>query len=65
MDIEFLEDGRMMLTPVVRIPRHQMWAWTERVDRLLAEAASGKRTVTCVTEPGVLGDFAKSCGVII
>ncbi|HEY3269657.1 MAG TPA: hypothetical protein VGJ89_00445 [Geothrix sp.] len=60
LEIEILEDGRMMLTPVVRIPRHQMWAWTERVDRLLAEAALDRSPKVRVTDPGVLEEMMKS-----
>jgi bifunctional DNA-binding transcriptional regulator/antitoxin component of YhaV-PrlF toxin-antitoxin module len=28
IDIEMLEDGRIMLIPVEPVPRHQLWAWT-------------------------------------
>lgn len=28
LDLEVLEDGRIMLIPVEPIPRHQLWAWT-------------------------------------
>jgi bifunctional DNA-binding transcriptional regulator/antitoxin component of YhaV-PrlF toxin-antitoxin module len=28
IDLEILEDGRIMLIPVETIPRHQLWAWT-------------------------------------
>jgi bifunctional DNA-binding transcriptional regulator/antitoxin component of YhaV-PrlF toxin-antitoxin module len=28
IDLEMLEDGRIMLVPVEPIPRHQLWAWT-------------------------------------
>lgn len=63
LEIEILEDGRMVLTPIVRIPKHQMWAWTERVDRLLVEAASNPRPKVRVTAPGVLEELAKANGV--
>ena len=28
VDIEVLEDGRILLIPVEPVPRHQLWAWT-------------------------------------
>lgn len=28
IDLEILEDGRIMLVPVEAIPKHQLWAWT-------------------------------------
>jgi hypothetical protein len=65
MEIELLDDGRMILTPIVRIPRHQMWAWSERVDRLLVEASVDSLPKVRVTEPGVLEEMAKSYGISI
>jgi len=28
IDLEILEDGRIILIPVEAVPKHQMWAWT-------------------------------------
>ncbi|CAG0971885.1 AbrB/MazE/SpoVT family DNA-binding domain-containing protein [Geobacter sp.] len=28
LDLEVLEDGRIVLVPVEPVPRHQLWAWT-------------------------------------
>lgn len=28
IDLEILEDGRILLIPVETIPKHQLWAWT-------------------------------------
>jgi len=28
IDLEILEDGRIILIPVETIPKHQLWAWT-------------------------------------
>ena len=28
LDLQVLPDGRMLLTPVKIIPKHQLWAWT-------------------------------------
>ena len=60
VELEVLDDGRIFLTPIVRIPRHQMWAWTERVDRLLAEAAADKSPKVRVTTDSGLEDLISS-----
>jgi bifunctional DNA-binding transcriptional regulator/antitoxin component of YhaV-PrlF toxin-antitoxin module len=28
VDLELLDDGRIIIIPVEAVPRHQMWAWT-------------------------------------
>ena len=28
IDLEVLEDGRIILVPIEAVPRHQLWAWT-------------------------------------
>ncbi|MDD2307953.1 MAG: AbrB/MazE/SpoVT family DNA-binding domain-containing protein [Desulfuromonadaceae bacterium] len=28
IDLEILDDGRIMLIPVEPVPKHQLWAWT-------------------------------------
>jgi hypothetical protein len=38
IDVEILEDGRIILIPVEAVPRHQLWAWT--VDSKQSIAAS-------------------------
>lgn len=65
VEVEILDDGQLLLTPVVRVPRHQMWAWSERVDRLLAEAVADSSPKVRVTDPGVLEQIAKSYGINI
>ena len=60
VDIEILDDGRIMLTPIVKVPRHQMWAWTEKADRLLAEAASDRSPKLRVSDPGGMAELAKA-----
>lgn len=28
IDLEILEDGRIILIPIEPVPKHQLWAWT-------------------------------------
>ena len=50
VDIEVLEDGRIMLIPVEPIPRHQLWAWTaenkEAITRSLTDTRSSETVET-------------------
>lgn len=29
LELEVMEDGRIVLVPVEAVPRHQLWAWTK------------------------------------
>jgi len=42
LDLEVLEDGRIVLVPVEPVPRHQLWAWT---------AESKEAIVASLTDP--------------
>lgn len=63
MDMEVLDDGCILLTPIVKVPKHQMWAWTERFDRRLAEAALSKSQKVSISDPGVMDDLAKALNI--
>ena len=65
VDLEILEDGCIMLTPIVKIPKHQMWAWDERFERRLAEAVldRDKTHKVSVSVPGVMDALAKSLNI--
>ena len=43
IDLEILEDGRIMLIPVEAIPKHQLWAWTTESKRLIEAAVADPR----------------------
>jgi len=65
MDLEVMDDGRIVLTPIVKIPKHQMWAWTERFDRKLAEATLNQSHKVRLSDPGVMDDLAKALNINI
>ena len=65
MDVEVLEDGCIMLVPIVKIPRHQMWAWGERFDRQLAEASLDRTPKASISTPGMMDTLAKDLGISI
>ena len=40
MTVELLEDGSVLIVPIVAIPKHQLWAWKPEVlDRVAASMA--------------------------
>lgn len=46
LELEVLEDGRIMLIPVEPVPRHQLWAWTAEVkDAVTASLTDGRPSV--------------------
>lgn len=38
IDLELLEDGRIMLIPVQPVPKHQLWAWTAEVKQAISSS---------------------------
>jgi hypothetical protein len=43
LELEILPDGRMLLVPVVAIPKHQLRAWTPEARPAVAESLAGPR----------------------
>ena len=55
LELEVLEDGRIVLTPIVRIPKHQLWLLSPEVDRILKDAAKDPSPLMNMSKPGALG----------
>jgi AbrB family looped-hinge helix DNA binding protein len=46
LDLEVLEDGRIILVPVEAVPRHQLWAWTKKTkDAITASLADPRPSI--------------------
>ncbi len=43
LDLEILEDGRIMLIPVEPVPRHQLWAWTTESKEAISASLTDPR----------------------
>lgn len=43
VEIEVLEDGRIVLIPVEAIPRHQLWAWTVESKQAITQSLHDPR----------------------
>jgi hypothetical protein len=55
IDLEILEDGRIMLIPVEPIPKHQLWAWTAETKQAISASLIDPR-------PSIVVDSAKDAG---
>lgn len=43
LDLEVLEDGRILLIPVEPVPRHQLWAWTAESKAAISASLADER----------------------
>jgi len=43
LDLEIMDDGRIMLIPVEAVPRHQLWAWTPEVKQAISASLADPR----------------------
>lgn len=43
LDLNLLDDGRIMLIPVEAIPRHQLWAWTPESKQAVSDSLADTR----------------------
>ena len=48
LDLEILEDGRIMLIPVEAVPKHQLWAWTADAKETISASLADPRPSTAV-----------------
>ena len=59
VEIEVLEDGRIMLIPVETIPRHQLWAWTADSKQSITKSLEDPRPSEIVETADTARDVAK------
>ena len=59
VDLEVLPDGRVLLVPMVTIPKHQLWAWTPENRKKVADSLADPRLSTVVTTTADLKKLAK------
>ena len=43
LEMQILEDGRIILIPVEPVPRHQLWAWTTESKQAISSSLSDTR----------------------
>ncbi|HJV65036.1 MAG TPA: AbrB/MazE/SpoVT family DNA-binding domain-containing protein [Geomonas sp.] len=49
LDLQVLEDGRIMLVPVEPVPKHQLWAWTADTKQAITASLTDPRPSTSVS----------------
>ena len=59
VEIEVLEDGRIMLIPVETVPRHQLWAWTVESKAAITRSLSDPRPSETVESKEEAANVAK------
>lgn len=51
LNLEILEDGRIMLIPVEPIPKHQLWAWTAETKQAITDSLTDPRSSMVIETP--------------
>jgi len=51
IDLEVLDDGRIILIPVVPVPCHQLWAWTAESKQAITASLADQRPSEVVETP--------------
>jgi endonuclease YncB( thermonuclease family) len=59
VEVEVLEDGRIMLIPVEAVPKHQLWAWTVESKEAIRASLIDPRPSTIVTSAAEAEAVAK------
>lgn len=49
IDLEVLDDGRIMLIPVEPVPKHQLWAWTAEAKLSISSSLADPRSSVEIT----------------
>jgi bifunctional DNA-binding transcriptional regulator/antitoxin component of YhaV-PrlF toxin-antitoxin module len=59
VDLEVLEDGRILLIPVEPIPKHQLWAWTAETKAAITASLTDPRPSTVIESAEGADEAAK------
>lgn len=59
LDLQVLDDGRIILIPVEPIPRHQLWAWTVETKEAIAASLTDPRSSITVKSANEAATIAK------
>jgi hypothetical protein len=59
IDLEILEDGRIMLIPIEPVPKHQLWAWTAEAKQAISASLTDQRPSSVVDSAEDAAKLAK------
>jgi len=62
IELEILEDGRILLIPVEPVPKHQMWAWTVETKQAVMGSLNDPRPSIVVDTPEQAAELAQRWG---
>ncbi len=62
IELEILEDGRILLIPVEPVPKHQMWAWTVETKQAVMASLNDPRPAIVVDTPEQAAELAQRWG---
>ena len=54
LELEVLQDGRIVLTPIVRVPKNQLWLLDPEIDRMLVDYLKDTSPRIDMSAPGIL-----------
>ena len=57
LDLEVMEDGRIILIPIEPVPRHQLWAWTTETKEAITASLNDPR-------PSITVESAKQAAAV-
>lgn len=57
LELEVLKDGRIILTPIVRIPKHQLWLRDPEIDKMLMDYLKDDSPRMDMSKPGALEEL--------
>jgi hypothetical protein len=63
MTVEVLEDGSILIVPIVAIPRSQLWAWAPKVLDRVAASMADPRPSRQINSKEDLNALARELGV--
>lgn len=63
MEVDLLPDGRVMITPIVAVPKHQLWAWKPEVMERVSAALTDPRPGVRIESDADLNALARELGV--
>ncbi len=59
VNLEIMDDGRIMLVPIEPVPKHQLWAWTADAKQAISASLADSRSSIEVDTPQQAADVAK------
>ncbi len=63
MEVEVLSDGRVVITPIIAVPKHQMWAWKPEIMERVSASLADTRPRLRLASDSDLDALAREAGI--